>query len=872
MNIMIKSFIDEQIERVNSCPQANMLADKVFVHLENMLNSIGEDIVTSTTNGFFIEPDIYKSGTISTTLKEILRKRLYLVTDAFIEMLIRLERDKCAISDAIFPDKVYSKIEDVGFISGDTHNQGRSVTIIKTDIGIFVYKPRDSRVDKCINELITEYFDEYIGIPKCYACGKEYGVNEYIEQKRIIDDDDEVRKFFRNLGAVTAFAKILGTADMHSENILFIGAKPYIIDLETSFSPIFIFDDEDECFPNLISIKNRTLDGYGILPARINGMECSILMPTGNRNSPVLNGRSVTIYSYLDDYLNGYRTFYDTVAAKKEIIIQKINSFPKDIPIRVILRSTKDYDDYIRKLYHRQAVSDDESRRKTIDLLKRILYKNTELKFQSMIESEISQLLCGDIPYAYTKLDSCSIYMDKECVVSNAIKSSSFKHAIDIIQHLDDNDREFDIGFIKRAILQYPALLNAEAKENIISTSGEVCSERIAVNEAESILKEVYDLGIKGKDGHIYWGYNRADGGKFGFCKADLALGLCGMAVFSTACASVSADEKIKDISSQILDECIFYLEHTHDYIRLKYINSEKSPDLGEAEGIGGILTGLAVIRRYYDSSEIRSLQQLYVKLLDTIDYSLCNLPDRMCGLAGLLSTLCRFEEYRNNKVILKILADRLLELKTLECDGMNLWKSFSNNPCAISGAGHGQAGIAEALFSVSKILEDKIYFKAAYEGIIYEHELHNKYISQFGTWPDLRKVPTESYMNGYCSGPPGIGIMLERIKANGINSDVLMALEKKVKISIAKLPLNVRDHLCCGNSAIVEYYVSIGDYSMANKVLSAMQKRRDDEGSYRYNSYMFNNGATPSLFYGISGIGYEMLRFAFPEKIISVL
>ena len=145
---MIKRFIDEQIERVSSCPQANMLADIVFVRLENVLNSIGEDIVTSTTNGFFIEPDIYKSGTISTTLKEILRKRLYLVTDAFIEMLIRLERDKCAISQALFPDKIYSKIEDVGFTNGDTHNEGRSVIIIETDIGIFVYKPRDSRADK----------------------------------------------------------------------------------------------------------------------------------------------------------------------------------------------------------------------------------------------------------------------------------------------------------------------------------------------------------------------------------------------------------------------------------------------------------------------------------------------------------------------------------------------------------------------------------------------------------------------------------------------------------------------------------------------------------------------------------------------------
>ena len=50
------------------------------------------------------------------------------------------------------------------------------------------------------------------------------------------------------------------------------------------------------------------------------------------------------------------------------------------------------------------------------------------------------------------------------------------------------------------------------------------------------------------------------------------------------------------------------------------------------------------------------------------------------------------------------------------------------------------------------------------------------------------------------------------------------------------------------------------------------MAERREKEGTYRYLSYDYNNSQTPSLFYGCSGVGYEMLRYAYPDKIISVL
>ena len=126
--------------------------------------------------------------------------------------------------------------------------------------------------------------------------------------------------------------------------------------------------------------------------------------------------------------------------------------------------------------------------------------------------------------------------------------------------------------------------------------------------------------------------------------------------------------------------------------------------------------------------------------------------------------------------------------------------------------------------------------------------------------------------MHGYCSGAPGIGIMCERIRRNGLDSSEMQKCAELAKKSVDGIPLNARDHLCSGNAAAVEYYLTVGQYDEAGKVLGAMKERKDRAGEYRYMGWNFRNSVTASLFYGAGGIGYEMLRYAAPGKIISVL
>jgi lantibiotic modifying enzyme len=257
------------------------------------------------------------------------------------------------------------------------------------------------------------------------------------------------------------------------------------------------------------------------------------------------------------------------------------------------------------------------------------------------------------------------------------------------------------------------------------------------------------------------------------------------------------------------------------------------------------------------------------LELVEATDYANATSSDRIIGLAGLVSVLCRFEEYRGHTTALRRAADRILELKTFEYKGHVLWKTLPDTPRLLSGAGHGMAGIAEALIAASDLLGDDRYLPAAAEALDYELEAHQRYAYKFGTWADLRDFPPKRYMHGYCAGAPGTGIMLNRLHAAGLGDERTRALAELVRTSVDQLPLNSYDHLCCGNAALAEYRLSSGDAQGAARVLASIRAHALDADAARG---PHGSNVTASLFNGISGMGYEMLRYAYPHETLSVL
>ena len=148
----------------------------------------------------------------------------------------------------------------------------------------------------------------------------------------------------------------------------------------------------------------------------------------------------------------------------------------------------------------------------------------------------------------------------------------------------------------------------------------------------------------------------------------------------------------------------------------------------------------------------------------------------------------------------------------------------------------------------------------------------NTRYRDRFGTWADLRDFPPKKYMHGYCAGAPGTGIMAKRMIDAGRGGARARVLAERAAGSVQRLPLNPFDHLCCGNAAIAEYYLTVADRDAAGRVLGALYERRRREGAYRDAHSGESGQVSASLFNGIGGIGYEMLRYARPHDVPSVL
>ena len=897
----LNALIQKEIMRVENHPARALLSDQALTRfsdaLRGMVNMVSESTVThliaqevagenpfATLAPELIAKDQRESAEkalnerlntgemcLPEPMMDILRLRLSNVTDGFAEMLSRLAEHREELSRLLPEGRAYTRIEDIEFSAGDTHNHGRSVTILITDAGKLVYKPRDMRGDAGILALAKQFFSDVLGIPECAAFGDRFGVSEFIEKRRA-EGAGNASRFWYNMGGAAAVIKLLGSVDMHVENLSCRDDKPYILDLETVLSPEVANHTYEKLHPELWKLKTTSPYLSCLMPNSPKGREYSVLMNTGEEGcAPLVEGKRVSAVRYMREFSEGYTAVYRRILENRGEIRSFISEFAPTMPVRLLLRNTQFYHDTIIKLYHHRSLESAASWQENCERLKRIMTHSICPDFAEAVESEAAQMLRGGIPYVYTYANADRLYSDGVPVTKSVFSTTAEQHILDNLDAMSPEDLTFDLALFDRCVTQYPVPLAEQERPAVIPLirPESPLSPDESMAEAKKMFDLTFDLSLKGPDGKLYWGYINEGDYSFRFCEMGLTNALTGIAAFAAAYARASGDPRAEEKAERAVKEAVTELERMYAYLEESGFVWESAPYLGESDGIGGILTGLALIRRYTGSGAIQALQEKTLYLLSCYDLSRYGAPDRMVGMAGLLSALCRYPEYMEHTDLIRAAADSLMAMKKLDHHGRMLWKPLPDKDRPISGAGHGLAGIAEALYAAAGRLRDDRYALAAADAMAFERETYNE---RFGTWSDLRSYPPVGYMHGYCSGAPGIGLMAEHIRKAGYDGGDIAACAELAKASVETLPLNLRDHLCCGNSAIVEYLLAAGRRDEAGRVLQAMRKRSEKTGEYRYMSYDFHNGATASLFYGAGGIGYEMLRYACPETILPVI
>jgi lantibiotic modifying enzyme len=198
-----------------------------------------------------------------------------------------------------------------------------------------------------------------------------------------------------------------------------------------------------------------------------------------------------------------------------------------------------------------------------------------------------------------------------------------------------------------------------------------------------------------------------------------------------------------------------------------------------------------------------------------------------------------------------------------------------------LAGMAHGAAGIATALARLFGVTGREEYRNTAAEAYRYERSLFDH---EEMNWPMLlRPDPvgdTERiFVTTWCHGAPGIA--LARIGGLGAISDREVRAEIDVALEITgRFGVGSLDHLCCGNMGRVDAFLTAGrrfgnlehKRAAAMRLVKVLERYLDTGGLGLCLPGTDGPDVVHGFFQGYSGIGYQLLRFAYPDQIPSVL
>lgn len=403
---------------------------------------------------------------------------------------------------------------------------------------------------------------------------------------------------------------------------------------------------------------------------------------------------------------------------------------------------------------------------------------------------------------------------------------------------------------------------------------------RILLDQAMKIAGILQREAIFSKDGSCSWISVGIIPGTEKFRMHPMSLflydGLAGVALFLTALCKITGDTAACRLNEATL-RSLYRGINTYDQVA----GLSDLSLTGIGSGFSSLIYSLFKISGFLDDHS--HLEQA-VRLSQKINPVMTGKDqhyDILSGSAGaLLAMLALFRATGDRQALGKavMFGNHLLKSATENSDGSVGWKNMQGK--MLTGFSHGAGGVAYSLFRLYEATGEQKYFAVADKAIRYEN---SQYSAKDRNWYDLRDLPgmeekTPRFMQSWCHGAPGISLgrlaVLHLYDNDQVRNDIATALDTTLKTG----EMNA-DHLCCGNlgraEIILTHALANRDADLANaayaRILQSI-RRAGNRGHFtlfhKDNGDFFN----PGFFQGLSGIGYEMLRLAYPDSVPSIL
>ena len=688
----------------------------------------------------------------------------------------------------------------------------------------YIEKPRDAHTERSWEEFLCALGGAGLSfLPGTVEILSENGQSH---TERIVDHfpaaANERKSYFRRCGTLLFLCYLLGSTDLHGENLIARSAEPVLVDLETLLSGI-----PERTDPRVRSSLAWSVYRSHLLPQFEGRMDISGISG-GNaegKNLPFAPEDAVSCADYDEDIRAGFEDAYRFAMARRELIAQKLPLFDR-CRFRVLLRPTDTYAKIIEIL----SAAAPEQREAYADVLIRRAYAldrdpDRQRRTERVIAYEKSAVLQGIIPLFYTFGDGTDLFAGEAPVMEAYLRVSPVQCAKDRLESLC----EYDLRKQEKLIaLSYDALRPLPAAPDGIETDW-----------MEKIYAALEDCAVPSHPSSFVFLTSDSAGRAF-FQSAEYGLynGLSGILLCYAAFYHKTGNDKY-----------LTRLRELYAPMRGELLHGGKLPltDLicGLSDGVSGVIAALLHMSELTGDARFAEDAQVLALRLDPSRNYLTKC-DVLTGAGGLCLQLPKLP-----REISLPLAEVLLPF-------------FAENDVSVTGVAHGIAGEMLCLGALQNIIDEKtqisrIILLRNREDILYNNKLRN--------WGDNRSPSKIGYMCGWCSGAPGIGMARQKLASYLDDEELLTLCRIDAERSAAFLQRGTfsrRDTLCCGNAAQLMAASRLG--VLADALYDRLRGvvRADSPGLLHLLDTADKNCG---LMQGLAGIGYALATYGDPSS-----
>lgn len=791
-----------------------------------------------------------------------------------------------------------NKLEAIEFGLGDTHQKGKTVGRFVFDDGkTIIYKPKGLSISIKYHNLLQWIADraEFPTLkPYKILDFETHGWEECVPYKSC-NSEEEVKDYYRRFGVLLGLMHSIKGADFHLENIIASGDTPFIIDHETLFHQSPKLDLPESVEVDLKYEQANSVVGTGLLPfamfknaegkgvdlSALNGKEQDLPFKVlqlesnmtddmkytmqsskfyGANNLTKLNDEVINSKDYVEDILTGFEDIFRFFMDHKVEILKTngpLEEF-KGEKIRVVARATQQYFNFLNESSHPDYMRDALYLENLFDRLWFYPYMDKRI-----VPYEIADLLEGDIPFFNSKADSTDLFASNGKRIPNVFAQSGYALVIERIEKFNEDELKTQLDWIRTSIAgvkeETSSQINWDEKLVPEKVEDQFLSEAKLIGD--EILSKLRYSNIKGKlSASLLCLVPSGEDWTVAPATQGLYEGLGGISFFFQYLYKETKEERYKEAAEATLRAAI----------------SPMNINRGLTSAFSGDYSLLYPIIHFHKNfrseefkwkiDDIKNGLRNNVQNDETFDY--------LGGAAGVAHLLMNAYEWTGDQEYLEIAdlyGEHLVAHSHPIAQDRKAWPS---NGVAkyLGGLSHGTSGIAQTLYRLSLFTSKSKYVEEAEAALNFDQSLFNV---NDGAWQDNRDSE-DTYVHNWCHGSNGIG--LSRIVMSKFVNNQLLEQEARQAINnIRGKGYSADDSLCHGNFGDTELLIQGSIYLNDDQLMQEAKRKgynlilqKEARGIYQVDGP--KGFIQPSLFTGLSGVGYQLLRLSNPQSVPAVL